>query len=148
MATGPSGYSACSPSSGRGTWPEAPGRNRQIGQRVSNRFVESARCALQVRPSVAVLLPLHNIEDIRELLAPVPKRLGLLAPHWNAIAAQPRVRRVWTALDNETQRGSSFMAGAPFRPIPDPPVRSNQPGRPGRRPRFRRESPPPGGTTG
>src|SRR5262245_60801859 len=111
MATGPSGYSACSPSSGRGTWPEAPGRNRQIGQRVSNRFVESARCALQVRPSVAVLLPLHDIEDIRELLAPVPKRLGLLAPHWNSIKAQPKVRRIRAALDDEPQRGSSFMAG-------------------------------------
>src|SRR5262245_21849396 len=118
-----------SPLSCRGRWPDAPGRNRQIGQRSSDRLVESARCALQVGPSVAVLLPLHDIKDIRQLLASVPKRLGLLAPHWNAIEAQPKVRRVRAALDYEPQRGSSFMARFPFSPILQPAVRVIEQGR-------------------
>src|SRR5262249_61516198 len=72
----------------------------------------------------------------RDLLATAPQRLGLPAPHWKAIKAQPKVRRIRTALDDEPQRGSSVMAGLPFAPILQPAVRVIEQGRHGRRLEF------------
>jgi len=108
-----------------------------IGKSGSGVRIASLRArAARFRSGVAVLLPLHHIKDIRKLLAPIPKRLGLLAPHWNAIEAQPRVRRVRTALEEEPQRGSSFMAGLPFAPILQSAVRVIEQGCHGRRLEF------------